>query len=107
MKEETGIGTAEVNLRIADFGVQTYFESHEPVIIPEPVTPEASEGTSKEDLDRFVEAFRRISEEAYTNPEIIRTAPHRCAIHQTNVEPLLNPKKTIVTWRSYLKRGLS
>lgn len=107
MKEETGIGSAEVNLRIADFGVQTYFESHEPVIIPEPVTPEASEGASKEDLDRFVEAFRQISEEAYTNPEIVRTAPHRCAIHQTNIEPLLDPKKTMVTWRAYKKKGLT
>lgn len=103
LKEDTGIGTAEVNLRIADFGVQTYFESHEPVIIPEPVTPEASEGASKEDLDRFVEAFRRISEEAYTNPEIIRTAPHRCAVHQSNMEPFFNPEKTIVTWRAYKK----
>lgn len=106
MKEETGIGTAEVNLRIADYGIQTYFESHEPIIVEEPVTPEASESASKEDLDRFVEAFHRISEEAYTNPEIVRTAPHRCAVHQTNMEPLLDPKKTIVTWRAYQKRGL-
>lgn len=107
MKEDTGIGTAEVNLRIADYGIQTYFESHEPVIVAEPVTPEASEGASKEDLDRFVEAFRRISEEAYTNPEIVRTAPHRCAVHQTNMESLLDPKKTIVTWRAYKKRGIA
>jgi len=107
MKEETGIGSAEVNLRIADFGIQTYFDSHEPVIIPEPVTPEASEGASKEDLDWFVNAFRQISEEAYTNPEIVRTAPHRCAIHQTNIEPMINPKQTIVTWRAYKKKFLS
>ncbi len=107
MKEETGIGSAEVNLRIADFGVQTYFESHEPVIIPEPVTPEASEGASKDDLDRFVDAFRQISEEAYTNPEIVKTAPHRCAVHQTNLEPMLDPKKTIVTWRVYKKKGIT
>jgi glycine dehydrogenase subunit 2 len=106
LKDETGIGAAEVNQRIADYGVQTYFESHEPVIIPEPVTPEASEGASREDIDRFVEAFHRISEEAYTNPEIVRTAPHRCAIHQTNPEPIHNPEKTIVTWRAYKKRGL-
>jgi glycine dehydrogenase subunit 2 len=107
MKQETGIGSAEVNLRIADFGIQTFFESHEPVIIPEPVTPEASEAASKEDIDRFVEAFHQISEEAYSNPEIIRTAPHHCTIHQTNMDPLLDSKKTKVTWRAYQKRGLS
>jgi glycine dehydrogenase subunit 2 len=87
--------------------LQTFFESHEPVIIPEPVTPEASEAASKEDIDRFVEAFHQISEEAYSNPEIIRTAPHHCTIHQTNLEPLLDSKKTKVTWRAYKKRVLS
>jgi len=107
MKEETGIGIAEVNRRIADYGMQTCFTSHEPVIVDEPVTPEASESASKEDINRFVEAFRRISEEAYTNPEIVRTAPHRCSVHQTNLEPLVDPKKTIVTWRAYQKKGIS
>lgn len=107
MKKETGIGSAEVNLRIADFGIQTFFESHEPVIIPEPVTPEASEAASKEDLDRFVEAFHQISKEAYSNPEIIKTSPHHCTIHQTNLDPLLDYKRTRVTWRAYKKRGLS
>lgn len=104
LKEETGIGSAEVNLRIGDFGIQTYFESHEPIIVAEAVTPEASESASREDLDRFVEAFRRISEEAYTDPEIIRTAPHRCAVHQPDLESYHDPKKTIVTWRVYQKR---
>jgi len=104
LKEETGVGTSDFNLRITDYGVQSYFESHEPVIIPEPVTPEASDTVSKEDLDRFVEIFRRVSEEAYTDPGIVKTAPHRCAIHQTDPEPLHDPKKTVTTWRARLKK---
>lgn len=104
LREETGVGTSDFNLRVADYGIQTYFESHEPVIIAEPVTPEAGETASKEDLDRFVEVFRRVAEEAYTNPEIVKTAPHRCAVHRTDEEPLRDPNKTIVTWRAFRKK---
>jgi glycine dehydrogenase subunit 2 len=104
LKADTGIGSNEVNLRIGDYGIQTFFTSHEPVIISEPVTPEPTETISKEDIDRFVEIFRQISKEAHTNPEIVKTAPHRCAVHQTNIEPLTNPKETIVAWRVYKRR---
>lgn len=104
LKEDTGIGSAAVNQRLADFGVQTYFESHEPMIVDEPVTPEASDTVSREDLDQFVEAFRRISEEAYNNPDIVLTAPHRCTVHQIHHEPLEEYDKTMPTWRQYLKK---
>jgi glycine dehydrogenase subunit 2 len=105
LKEDTGVGTSEFNNRVIDYGIQGYFESHEPVIIPEPVTPEASDTVSKEDLDRFIEIFRRVSEEAYANPEIVTTAPHRCAVHQTNPGPLVDPSKSVVTWRAHLNRN--
>jgi len=104
LKEETGIGTSDFNLRIIDYGIQSYATSHEPEIIPEPVTPEPTETVSKEDIDRFVEIFRQVSDEAYTNPEIVKTAPHRCAIHRTDVTPLQDPDKVITTWRAFRKR---
>lgn len=107
LREDTGIGTTEFNNRVVDYGIQSYFDSHEPMIIPEPVTPEPSEAVSKDDLDRFAEVFRRVSEEAYTNPEIIKTAPHRCAIHRIDPEPLENPDKWAMTWRAYLKKSQS
>ncbi len=105
LKEDTGVGAAEVNLRVGDYGIQSFFESHEPIIIPEAVTPEPSETVTKEDLDRFVEVFRRISEEAYTDPDIVLTAPHRSAIHKTNAESLDDPKEAVVTWRAHVRRS--
>ncbi len=104
LRADTGIGTSQFNNRVADYGVQTYFESHEPMIIDEPVTPEASETVSREDLDRFVEVFRCISDEAYTNPEVVKTAPHRCTVHQPKIEYLTNPQKVVTTWRVYKKK---
>ena len=104
LKDETGIGSSDVDRRIPDFGLQTFFTSHEPMIISEPVTVESSDSVSREDLDRFVEAFRKISEEAYSNPEIVLTAPHRCAVHQIDPGPIQNATRVIGTWRAHLKQ---
>jgi len=104
MKEETGIGIADVNRRIVDYGLQDMETSHEPWIVPEPFTPEPPETTPKEDLDRIVEIFHRISQEAYTNPEIIKTAPHNAAISKIDRTPSSDPKKWAMTWRAYLKK---
>jgi glycine dehydrogenase subunit 2 len=104
LKEETGIGSAEANHRLADYGVQTYFTSHEPTIIAEPVTPEASDTASKADVDRFVEAMRRVVEEARRDPEIVRTAPHRCSIDRADEELLDDYHTATLTWRQHLKR---
>lgn len=104
MKEDTGIGIEDVNRRIVDFGVQKCFASHHPWTIPEPFTPEPPETLSKEDLDRFAEIFGRISHEAYTNPEIVKTAPHNGAITRMDTTLSSNPKKWAMTWRAYLKK---
>ena len=104
MKEDTGIGIDEVNRRIVDYGIQRCFTSHEPWIIPEPFTPEPTESNSKEDIDKFVEVFQRISDEAYSNPEILKNAPHNCSIAKVDSTPSRDPKKWALTWRAYLKK---
>lgn len=100
--EETGVSTTDFNYRLADFGVATYFESHVPRIIDEPVTPEPTEGQSREDLDRFVGAFYQISQEAYTMPEIVKTAPHRCIIRR-EIHDYESLTEVPFTWRVWKK----
>jgi glycine cleavage system P protein (glycine dehydrogenase) subunit 2 len=104
MKQDTGIGIDELNCRIVDYGIQKCFTSHEPWIIPEPFTPEPTESTPKEDIDKFVEVFKRISHEAYSNPEILKKAPHNCSISKIDSTPSRDPKKWALTWRAYLKK---
>jgi glycine dehydrogenase subunit 2 len=104
MREETGIGIDDVNRRIIDYGLQDMETSHEPWIIPEPFTPEPPETTSKEDLDRFAQVLHAISREAYTNPEIIKTAPRNGAISKIDRTPSSDPKKWAMTWRAYLRK---
>jgi len=104
MKEDTGVGIDDVNRRIVDFGIQKCFTSHEPWIVPEPFTPEPPESTPIEDLDRFVEVFRQISHEAYTDPAIVKRAPHNCAISKIDGTPSKDPKRWAMTWRAYIRK---
>jgi glycine dehydrogenase subunit 2 len=98
LHDETGVGTTDFNYRLADFGVQTYFESHVPRIVDEPVTPEPTESISKEDVDQFVAAFHHISAEAYSNAEIVKTAPHRSIVHR-EIHDYENLTQVPFTWR--------
>jgi glycine dehydrogenase subunit 2 len=104
LKEDTGCGAEDVQRRMIDYGVQVHFMSHHPWVVPEPFTPEPCESYSKEDIDYFAEVLRQISKEAYTDPEIVKTAPHQATIHRPNTAPLHDPKKWAMTWRAYLKK---
>lgn len=105
MQEETGIGSDDFNQRIVDYGIPSFWSSHHPWVIPEPMTLEPCETYSKDDIDEYVAVLQRISDEAYSNPEIIKTAPHNSSSHQRNdVESLDDPKKWATTWAAYLKK---
>ena len=87
-----------------DYGFQDYFSSHHPRVIPEPFTPEPVETYSKDDIDEFVEAFRSIAEEAYTDPELVKTTPHKAALAtQIDESYMTEWGKFATTWRAYNK----
>lgn len=104
LTEETGVTTDDICRRIVDYGFQDYFTSHHPRVLPEPFTPEPVETYSKDDIDEFAEAFRAIAEEAYTDPELVKTAPHKAALGARIDESYLNEwDKFATTWRAYKK----
>ncbi|HZK26646.1 MAG TPA: aminomethyl-transferring glycine dehydrogenase subunit GcvPB [Thermoclostridium sp.] len=105
LKKETGIGSDEFNQRIVDYGIPCFWQSHHPWVIPEPMTLEPCETYSKDDIDEYVAVVQKISDEAYTNPEIIKTAPHNSSSFQRNdVESLDDPEKWATTWKAYLRK---
>ncbi len=104
MQEETGIGTADVANRMADYGIDPWWMSHEPWVVPEPFTPEAGELWSKEDLDEWIGVLAKISEEAYADPELVKTAPHNQPIAQVDAEAFEDPARWAMTWRAFLRK---
>jgi len=105
--EETGLDTEDIDRRIVDFGVNNYFTSHEPWVVPQPFTLEPAESYSRDDLDEYAEIIQRVSDEAYSDPEIIKKAPHRSSIAQMDESVLHDPAKVVVTWRALQKRRLA
>lgn len=105
MKEETGVGTLDVQNRMVDFGVDAYWLSHEPWLVAEPFTPEAGESSSKEDIDYWIAVIARISEEAYSNPDLVKDAPHNQAIRRLDGAPLEDPARWATTWRAHLRKS--
>jgi glycine dehydrogenase subunit 2 len=104
LTRETGVTTDDVGLRMADFGVH-YWTSHHPWLIPEPFTLEPTETYSKEELDEYLAIMRHVSQEAYADPELVKTAPHRSVVHRHDHGPLDDPERWAITWRAHLRKN--
>jgi glycine dehydrogenase subunit 2 len=103
LTNDTGVHSEDVGLRAADFGVH-YWTSHHPWIVPEPCTLEPTESYSKTDLDEYIEILKHVAAEAYTDPELVKTAPHSSTVHRIDHTPLDDPSRWAVTWRAYRKK---
>jgi glycine dehydrogenase subunit 2 len=103
MTKETAVTTEDVALRMADFGFHLW-SSHHPFIVPEPFTIEPTESYSKAEIDEYLAALRKISDEAYEDPAKVKGAPYRSVVHRIDHSSFDDPAKWAITWRSYLKK---
>jgi glycine dehydrogenase subunit 2 len=79
IKADTGVTAMDIAKRLLDKGFHaptTYF----PQLVPECLLIEPSETESKQTLDAFVGAMKTIIAEAYSQPDIVKTAPHTTAV---------------------------
>jgi glycine cleavage system P protein (glycine dehydrogenase) subunit 2 len=104
LQQETGVGVVDVSNRLVDYGVDAPWLSHEPWIVPEPITPEAGEMWSKEDIDYWVDTLAQVCREAREDPELVRSAPHNQAVHKLAEVVLDEPDTWATTWRAYLRK---
>jgi len=103
MYRDTGVRALDVSKRILDCGMHapiTYF----PLIVKEALMIEPTESYEKEELDRFVGIMRKISEEAYSNPEKVLNAPQNTAITRLDEAKASHPKTMTLSWRMHLKK---
>lgn len=69
----------DISKRLMDYNYHpptNYF----PLIVPEALMIEPTETESKETLEKFAEALNKIADEALTNPELLKQAPHNTPI---------------------------
>jgi glycine dehydrogenase subunit 2 len=103
LAQDTGVHSEELGIRAADFGVH-YWTSHHPFVVPEPCTLEPTESFSKDDIDEYAAILAHVAHEAYTNPELVKTAPHNSTIHTIDHRSLDDPSQWAITWRAYLRK---
>ncbi len=74
-KKANGVRTLDIAKRLLDFGIHpptVYF----PLIVDEALMIEPTETEGLESLDRFVNAMLTIAEEAASDPDVVKSAPH-------------------------------
>lgn len=74
-----GVQTLDIAKRLMDYGFHPptiYF----PLIVRGAMMIEPTETESKETLDQFIAAMKRIAEEAERDPELVRSAPHKTKV---------------------------
>ena len=97
--KSTGVTTMDVAKRLLDYGYHAptiYF----PLLFHESLMIEPTENESKETLDGFIAVMRQIAEEAKTNPDMVKAAPHTTPIGR--VDDVLAAKHPVVTYRQML-----
>jgi glycine dehydrogenase subunit 2 len=94
--EPFGVTTLDVAKRLIDYGYHpptVYF----PLIVHGAIMIEPTESESLEGLDRFADAMLAIAEEARTDPEHVRTAPHRTRL--ARLDETRAARKPVLRWQ--------
>ena len=106
LTQATGIETDDIRSRLVDFGIQSYWMSHHPFIVPEPFTPEPCETYSREDLDYWAAAMKQAIDEAWENPEFIKGAPYAQPIGRMIDTSIVDDEsKWASTWQAYKRKN--
>ena len=81
LKDRTGVSAMDFAKRLLDKGFHaptTYF----PLLVPECLLIEPTETESKETLDAFATAMKQILDEANTQPDLLKGAPHTTPVRR-------------------------
>jgi glycine dehydrogenase subunit 2 len=103
LKKETGVSAVNIGKRLLDYGIHAptiYF----PQIVDEALMIEATETFEKKELDRFVDAMKKVCEEAYTNPKVVLDAPHNTSVTRLDEVKASHPRTMALSWRMHQKK---
>jgi glycine dehydrogenase subunit 2 len=94
LQKEKEISALDIAKRLIDYGYHPptmYF----PLIVEEALMVEATETEGKEEIDAFIDAMIKISNEVKENPEVLKSAPHNTFVRRLDEvgaarKPVLN-----------------
>lgn len=90
------IATLDIAKRLIDYGMHpptVYF----PLIIEEALMIEPTESESKENVDEFIDAMKKIAVEAKENPELLHEAPVNAPVRR--LDQVKAARKPILRWK--------
>nr|WP_025774475.1 aminomethyl-transferring glycine dehydrogenase subunit GcvPB [Clostridium botulinum] len=90
------IATLDIAKRLIDYGVHpptVYF----PLIIEEALMIEPTESESKETVDEFIDAMKKIAVEGKENPELLHEAPVKAPVRR--LDQVKAARKPILKWQ--------
>ncbi|RHW57273.1 glycine dehydrogenase subunit 2 [Clostridium botulinum] len=90
------IATLDIAKRLIDYGVHpptVYF----PLIIEEALMIEPTESESKETVDEFIDAMKKIAVEAKENPKLLHEAPVKAPVRR--LDQVKAARKPILRWQ--------
>lgn len=93
--KSSGVTTMDVAKRLLDYGYHAptiYF----PLLFHEAMMIEPTESETKETIDAFIDVMHRIAEEARTEPDLVKSAPHNTPIGR--VDDVLAAKQPVLTY---------
>ena len=96
LQAKKGVKTMDIAKRLIDYGFHPYTTAF-PLIVPGAMMIEPTESESKQECDLFVDAMRAIAEEAATNPELVKTAPHATRI--SRLDEVGAARKPVLRWK--------
>jgi glycine dehydrogenase subunit 2 len=95
-QKKNGVNTMDIAKRLIDYGFHPYTTAF-PLIVPGALMIEPTESESRQECDLFIDAMRSISEEASTNPELVKTAPHSTRVRR--LDEVGAARKPILCWK--------
>lgn len=94
--KEQGVTAMDIAKRLLDFGFHaptTYF----PLLVPECLLIEPTETESKEALDAFISAMVKIRQEAGSDPQLLKGAPHTLPVRR--LDDVRAARQLDLTWK--------
>jgi len=91
-----GVSTMDIAKRLMDFGMHpptNYF----PLIVHHAIMVEPTESEGKASIDEYIDAMIQIADEAETDPELVRSAPHKTK--RSRLDEVRAARRPILRWR--------